>query len=131
MSSAITSPMKYSSWAIPIRRRIAAPIAGAVPSRVSPVRSTYSQIRYRADAGEEDVQPVEGEREPQVDVVSQERGREREEGDDREEEQLEPGEVAVAALDVAELGLLPVPEDAQGQEAQEVRDEPRREISQG
>jgi len=50
-----------------------------------------------------------------------------EKGDAGKKGEMNPGKVAVGAREVVELRLLAVPENAEGEEAHEVHDQPRRE----
>jgi len=83
------------------------------------------------ESGEEDVKPVDEEGGAVDDELGQQLGREGHEGDGGEEGDVNPGEVAIGAGNVVELGLLTVPEDAEGEEAHEVHEELRDEGHEG
>ena len=61
-----------------------------------------------------------------VEEISEQPGRERQDGDDREKRQVQPGQVAVRARELAELRLLGDPEDAKRQQAEKPGHEPVR-----
>src|SRR5439155_15681308 len=71
------------------------------------------ESREQRHAEQNDVEPVLDERERERGIVRQERGRERHKRDREKEDELDPREVPVAASQLAELGSLYDPEDAE------------------
>jgi len=80
------------------------------------------------DSEQDDIGPVEQQRCPICDVFAEHRGGERHDGGDRQEQKSDPGQVAVAARQMVELGLLPDPEDAEGGDAEQPDQEARPEV---
>ena len=78
------------------------------------------------ESEEEDVAPIDEERGAVVDEFGEQRCGEWSEGDDAEEGDVNPGEIAVGAGEVVELGLLADPEDAVGHDAHEENEQARR-----
>lgn len=77
-------------------------------------------------AEQKDVAPIDQEGGAVVDELGEERGREWSEGDDAEESDMDPGEIAVGTGEEVELGLLADPENAIGHDAHEVDKQTRR-----
>ncbi len=80
----------------------------------------------KGESEEKDVAPVDEERGAVVDELGEQRCGERRETDGAEEADVDPGEIAVGAGEVVELGLLADPEDAVGHDAHEKDDYARR-----
>src|SRR5438094_630298 len=77
------------------------------------------------EAEEHDVGPVREKRQPETDELGQQRRREGHQCDRREKAELDPGQIAVGFGEVVQLRLLSVPEDAQREEAQQIRHQRR------
>src|SRR5947208_719632 len=91
-------------------------------------------VRFGIDPGDvhdhaekKDVRPVRHEGEAEGDELREKRRREGHQRDSREKREVEPGEIAIGGGEVVDLNLLGVPEDPEGQKAQEVGHEPRTE----
>ena len=80
-------------------------------------------IKHQSE--EQDVAPVDQERGAVVDEFGEQRCGEWREGDGAEEGDVDPGEIAVGAGEVVELGLLADPEDAVGHDAHEEYEQTR------
>src|SRR5438552_688953 len=78
-------------------------------------------------AEKEDVRPVRQEGEAESDELREKRRREGHQRDGREEREMEPGEIAIGGGEVVDLHLLGVPEDPEGQEAQQISHKARTE----
>src|SRR5947208_1185853 len=91
-------------------------------------------VGFRIDPGDvhehpekEDVRPVRQEGEAESDELREKRRREGHQRDGREEREMEPGEIAIGGGEVVDLHLLGVPEDPEGQEAQQISHKARTE----
>ena len=82
-------------------------------------------VKYEAE--EEDVAPVDQERGAIVDEFGEQGCGERRERDGAKEGDVDPGQIAVGAGEIVELGLLADPEDAVGHDAHHENDEAWRE----
>ena len=70
-------------------------------------------VKRRAE--EEDIDPIDKKSGAILEEIGQEPRRERQHGDDREENEMQPSEIAVRTLELAELRLLAKPKDAERQ----------------
>lgn len=90
---------------------------------------TPTGVDDRAD--QEDVEPVDEQRRPIADEHGEEFSGERQERYRGQERDMNPREIAVRAREVSELRFLANPEDAEGDEAHEIREQARREEEDG
>ena len=84
----------------------------------------------KRESEEQDVAPIDEECGAIVDELGEQRCRKWRETDGAEEADVDPGEIAVGAREVVELGLLADPEDAIGHDAHEEYEQARRERDQ-
>src|ERR1700756_3056214 len=73
------------------------------------------------------VEPVDQKLNAVVDELGEQRGGKRRERDGAEKSDMNPGEIAVGAIEVVELGLLADPEDTKRHHAHQKNHQPRRE----
>src|SRR5579863_6892436 len=84
----------------------------------------------QSESEEQDVAPIDEQRGAVVDELRQQRCREWSERDGTQKGDVNPGEIAVGAGEVVELGLLSDPEDAVGHDAHQKNEQSRREADQ-
>src|SRR4029077_13166700 len=81
--------------------------------------------RLQPHAEQQEVQPVHAHRQPEMDVVGEQRGGKRQQRHHEQETEVDPGQGPVAAAEDAEQRVLGQPERAQHRKAQQVRGEVR------
>ena len=101
-----------------------------LPLRKQPGADSILDAQQQRVAEDQDVQPVLDERQSRPVEPRQQAGRKGYQRDREQESEVDPGVVAVCPLQLAQLGLLADPEDAEREKAHEVGDHRRRDVAQ-